>query len=177
MRIFEAHLFFRCSSPPAGTTRAVRRSPRRRQKPIREARLGTLFRRGPVTFVTGFIGAALAATLAWSSVAQAQSEPPGRVGRLAFTDGTVSLHDNEQSAWAPAVVNTPLSTGDSLWTEPNARSEISLAGTRIRMAGATQRDMLAADHTHTRLPVDQGRVDINTQAMDPTQPSQLSPPP
>jgi len=135
--------------------------------------LGTLFRRGPVTFVTGFIGAALAATLAWSSVAQAQSEPPGRVGRLAFTNGTVSFHDNEQSEWAPAVVNTPLSTGDSLWTEANARSEISLAGTRIRMAGATELDMLAVDDTQTRLQVDQGRIDVKTQTMDPSQPYQI----
>ncbi len=135
--------------------------------------MGDIFRRGAAIFVAGFVGATLAATLAWSSVAQAQSEPPGRVGRLAFTDGTVSLHDNEQSAWAPAVVNTPLSTGDSLWTEPNARSEISLAGTRIRMAGATQLDMLAVDDTQTRLQVDQGRIDIKTQAIDTSQPYQI----
>jgi hypothetical protein len=138
--------------------------------------MGELFRRGAVTFVAGFVGATLAATLAWSSVAQAQSEPPGRVGRLAFTDGTVSLHDNEQSQWTPAVVNTPLSTGDSLWTEPNARSEISLAGTRIRMAGATELDMLAVDDTQTRLQIDQGRVDVKTLAMDTGQPYQITTP-
>ena len=131
--------------------------------------MGDLFRRGAATFVAGFVGA----TVAWSGLAQAQSEPPGRVGRLAFTNGTVSFHDNEQSDWAPAAVNTPLSTGDSLWTEPNARSEISLAGTRIRMAGATELDMLAVDDTQTRLQVDQGRVDIKTQAMDTSQPYQI----
>jgi hypothetical protein len=131
--------------------------------------MGELFRRGAATFVAGFVGVALV----WSNAAQAQSEPPGRIGRLAFTGGTVSFHDNEQSAWAPAVVNTPLSTGDSLWTEPNARSEISLAGTRIRMAGATELDMLAVDDTQTRLQVDQGRIDIKTQAMDTSQPYQI----
>lgn len=138
--------------------------------------MGDLFRRGAATFVAGFVGVTLAATLAWSSLAKAQSEPPGRVGRLAFTDGTVSLHDIEQSQWTPAVVNTPLTTGDSLWTEPNARSEISLAGTRIRMAGATELDMLAVDDTQTRLQVDQGRIDIKTQAMDTSQPYQITTP-
>ena len=112
-------------------------------------------------------------TLAWSSLAQAQSEPPGRVGRLAFTDGTVSFHDNEQSDWTPAVVNTPLTTGDSLWTEPNARSEISLAGTRVRMDSATELDMLAIDDSQTRLQLDQGRIDIKTQAIDTSQPYQI----
>ena len=134
--------------------------------------MGKLVRRGAATFVAGIVGAAIV----WSSAAQAQSEPPGRVGRLAFTNGTVSFHDNEQSEWAPAVVNTPLSTGDSLWTEPNARSEISLAGTRIRMAGATELDMLAVDDTQTRLQVDQGRIDVKTQAMDPSQPYQIATP-
>jgi hypothetical protein len=138
--------------------------------------MGELFRRGAVSFVAGIVGASLAATLAWSSVAQAQSEPPGRVGRLAFTDGTVSFHDNEQSQWTPAVVNTPLTTGDSLWTEPTARSEISLAGTRIRMAGATELDMLAIDDTQTRLQVDQGRIDVKTLAMDTSQPYQITTP-
>ena len=49
--------------------------------------MGTLVRRGAATFVAGIVGAAIV----WSSAAQAQSEPPGRVGRLAFTDGTVSF--------------------------------------------------------------------------------------
>ena len=103
----------------------------------------------------------------------AQGEPPARVGRLAFTNGTVSFHDDEQSGWTPAVVNTPLTTGDGIWTEPNARSEISLAGTRIRMEGATQLDMLALDDTQTRLQLGQGRIDVKTFAMDANQPYEI----
>src|SRR5215217_2076705 len=127
-----------------------------------------LFRRGAVTIATGIVGA----LVAWSS-AMAQGEPPGRVGRLAFTNGTVSFHDDEQSGWTPAVINTPLTTGDGIWTEPNARSEISLAGTRIRMEGATQLDMLALDDTQTRLQLAQGRIDVKTFAMDANQPYEI----
>ena len=127
-----------------------------------------LFRRGVVTIATGIVGA----TIVWSS-AMAQGEPPGRVGRLAFTNGTVSFHDDEQSGWTPAVVNTPLTTGDGIWTEPNARSEISLAGTRIRMEGATQLDMLALDDTQTRLQLAQGRIDVKSFAMDANQPYEI----
>ena len=103
-------------------------------------------RRAIVIFVTGSLG------YAGATVAQTgPGDPPGRVGRLAFVQGTVSFHDNEQTDWAPALVNTPVTSGDAIWTEPNARSEISLAGTRIRMAGATQLDMLAVDDTQTLL--------------------------
>jgi hypothetical protein len=132
--------------------------------------MAQLFRRGAATIklVAGFVGA----TLVWSS-AMAQGEPPGRVARLAFTDGTVSFHDDQQSGWSQAVVNTPLTTGDSLWTEPNARSEISLAGTRIRMNGATQLDMLAVDDQQTRLQLSQGRIDVKSVAMDANQPYEV----
>lgn len=127
-----------------------------------------LFRRGVVTIAAGIVGA----TIVWSS-AMAQAEPPGRVGRLAFTNGTVSFHDDEQSGWTPAVINTPLTTGDGIWTEPNARSEISLAGTRIRMEGATQLEMLALDDTQTRLQLGQGRIDVKSFAMDANQPYEI----
>ena len=73
--------------------------------------------------------------------AQTQTDPPARVGRLAFAEGTVSFHDAQDANWTAAVVNEALTTGDSLWTEPNARSEISVAGTRVRLAQSTQLDM------------------------------------
>ena len=126
-----------------------------------------LFRRGVVTIATG-----IAVTFVWTS-AMAQGEPPARIGRLAFTDGTVSFHDDAQSGWTQAVVNTPLTTGDGIWTEPNARSEISLGGTRVRMEGATQLDMLALDDSQTRLQLAQGRIDVKTFAMDANQPYEI----
>jgi hypothetical protein len=98
--------------------------------------------------------------------ASAQSDPPGRVGRLAYINGTVSFHDEAQTQWAPAMVNTPLTSGDSLWTEPNARSEVSISGTRVRMDGATQLDMLAIDDDQVRMQVPEGRLDIKAASMD-----------
>ncbi|MBV8189692.1 MAG: hypothetical protein JO339_20790 [Alphaproteobacteria bacterium] len=124
------------------------------------------FRRSGVVFVA-------IAAVAFSCAAQAQSEPPGRVGRLAFTQGTVSFHDPQQDGWTPAMVNTPLTSGDAIWTEPNAHSEVSLGGTRIRMEGATQLDMLAVDDSQTRLQLDQGRIDVRSFAMDTQQPYQV----
>ena len=101
--------------------------------------------------------AALIGVGALAAPALAQNDPPGRIARLAFTEGTVSFHDDEQSDWTRAAVNTPLTTGDSIWTEAGARSEISLAGTRVRLDGGTQLDLLAIDDTQTRMQVAQGR--------------------
>jgi hypothetical protein len=111
--------------------------------------------------------------VAFTGAAYALNDPPSQAGRLAYTEGTVSFHDDEQAGWSPAVINTPLTSGDSIWTEPNARSEISVAGTRVRMDGGTQLNMLELDDRQTRLQVAQGRVDIKTFALNPNTPYQI----
>src|SRR3954469_7308993 len=127
------------------------------------------FRRAVVIAVAGTLGYA-GATLAQSGLA---TDPPGRVGRLAFLQGTVSYHDAQRTDWSPALVNTPLTTGDAVWTEPKAHSEISIAGTRVRLDGATQLDMLALDDSQTRMQIDQGRIDIKTFNYDTRQPYEV----
>lgn len=127
-------------------------------------------RQALVILVTGTLGYSGAA---FGQQGSSSNDPPSRVGRLAFTQGTVSFHDAERTDWEPAAINTPLSTGDALWTEPDAHAEVSIAGTRVRMDGATQVDMLTLDDRSTRLQVDQGRVDIKTFAYDAKQPYDL----
>ena len=105
--------------------------------------------------------------------AQTQPDPPARVGRLAFASGTVSFHDAQDANWTAAAVNETLTTGDSLWTEPNARSEVSVAGTRVRLDQSTELDMLQIDDRETRLQLDQGRLDIKTFTMDTAQPYEI----
>jgi hypothetical protein len=128
-----------------------------------------LFRRSAATLFLGL------AALAGAANAQPapSGDPPARVGRLAFVQGTVSFHDRDQTDWAPAVTNTPLTSGDALWTEPNARSELSIAGTRVRMDSGTQLDMLAIDDSQTRMQLDQGRIDIKTFTYDTHQPYEI----
>src|SRR5947207_5800109 len=123
---------------------------------IRSPSMVELFRRSVAILFAGVVG------LAGTANAQPSGDPPARVGRLAFVQGAVSFHDRDQTDWAPAVANTPLTSGDALWTEPNARSEVSIAGTRVRMDQGTQLDMLAIDDSQTRMQLDQGRLDIKT---------------
>jgi FecR protein len=118
-------------------------------------------------FGTGVIG------ISGIAYGQAQTDPPARVGRLAFAEGTVSFHDAQDANWTAAAVNDALTTGDSLWTEPNARSEISVSGARVRLDQSTQLDMLQVDDSTTRLQLDQGRLDVKTFTMDTAQPYEI----
>lgn len=120
---------------------------------------------------------AVAAGFAFAGTAMAQSpsagDPPARVGRLSYLQGTVSYHDAQADAWSPAAVNTPLTAGDALWTEPSGHDELSISGTRVRMDGDSQMDVLALDDSQTRLQLDQGRLDIKTFALETNQPYQI----
>ncbi len=134
--------------------------------------MNNVFRRSiPVLMATVFGTGVIA--VSGTAMAQNQADPPARVGRLAYAQGTVSFHDAQDTNWTAAAVNDALTTGDSVWTEPNARSEISVAGTRVRLDQSTQLDMLRIDDSATRLQLDQGRLDIKTFTMDTSQPYEI----
>lgn len=132
--------------------------------------MGEVFGRTTMKLLAGAVGVSL---ISCTVIAQTQNDPPGRVGRLAFVDGTVSFHDDEEDGWTKAVVNTPLTTGDAIWTEPNARSEVSLAGTRIRLDGSTELDMTQIDDRQVRLQLAQGRLDVKSTQLDTPQPYEI----
>ena len=119
-----------------------------------------LFRRSAAILFAGVVGLCGAA----SAQPAPSGDPPARVGRLAFIQGTVSYHDAQQDTWSSAVLNTPITMGDSLWTEPSGHDEIAISGTRVRMDGNTQLDVVELDDNQTRLELDQGRLDIKTFA-------------
>src|ERR1700754_1516431 len=52
------------------------------------------------------------------------SDPPGRVARLSYTDGSVSMAPAGTEEWADAVVNRPLTSGDRMWVDEGAHAEL-----------------------------------------------------
>ena len=61
----------------------------------------------------------------------AAQSPPGRVGRVALIEGTVSFHTADQDYWQSARRNYPITTGRALWTEPNSHAGIEVAANSI----------------------------------------------
>ncbi len=65
---------------------------------------------------------------------QDQDDPPGRVARLGYLQGSVSFQPAGETDWVGAVPNRPMSTGDQLWTDQNSRAEVQLGSAVIRLA-------------------------------------------
>ncbi|MBI3707698.1 MAG: hypothetical protein HY246_08475 [Proteobacteria bacterium] len=99
--------------------------------------------------------------------AAALADPPGHAGRLSYTEGTVSFHAADQEQWSPATLNFPVTSGNSLWTEPNARTEIQVGAAEIRMDQTTAVDMLRLDDSATQFRVNQGIVNVHLHTVPP----------
>ncbi len=94
------------------------------------------------------------------------ADPPARVGRLSTIDGTVSFHPaGQQGDWSPATVNYPVTSGESFWTNANARAAIEIGPAELRLDQATQLDVSRLDDRSTDLQLDQGVLNLHLAQM------------
>lgn len=94
-------------------------------------------------------------------------DPPGRIARLNYMAGTVTTEPAGASDWSYAQVNRPLTTGDQLWNDKNARSELHIGSTAVRMGEQTSLDILNLDDNSAQLKVAQGTLSTRVRAIAP----------
>jgi len=63
-----------------------------------------------------WVGAVLAVLFA-ATFAAAEDDPPGRVARLQYMTGSVSIQPRGAEDWVAANLNRPLTTSDNIWTD------------------------------------------------------------
>ena len=69
-------------------------------------------------------------------------DPPGRAGRIGYVQGAVSFQPGGEGDWLDAVPNRPLTTGDNLWADRDARAEVQMGSTSVRLAPETSLTLL-----------------------------------
>ncbi|OAJ57629.1 FecR protein [Paraburkholderia ginsengiterrae] len=101
------------------------------------------------------------------AVALQNSDPPGRVARLNYTSGAVTTEPAGASDWSYAQINRPLTTGDQLWNDQNARSELHIGSTAVRLGQSTSLDLLNLDDNSAQLKVVQGSLSARVRELPP----------
>ncbi len=115
-----------------------------------------------------------ASLLASPSCAQGVAQdPPGRVGRLALVEGTVSYHTADQNYWQVARRNYPVTTGQSFWTEPNAHAAIDVATDRIYLDSSTELDVSALDDATAQFSLPEGALFLALRSLDRGKPYEI----
>src|ERR1039458_410057 len=107
---------------------------------------------GHLTFLLGLaVGAAIAQPV----------DPPSRVARLNYLAGQVSFRPGSVEDWAAASLNYPLTTGDHLWTDPGAQTEMHVGSTAIRMGSETALAFLNLDDRVAQLSLTGGSLNVH----------------
>jgi hypothetical protein len=118
--------------------------------------------------------ASIALLLQFSTIAVAQDDqdqdqgqdPPGRVARLNYSQGSVSFRPAGEDDWVTGVPNRPLVTGDDLWADENSRAEVHIGSTAIRLGSETGITFLALDDNTTQIRLAQGSLIVRVRHVD-----------
>ncbi|WP_144156849.1 DUF6600 domain-containing protein [Paraburkholderia sp. BCC1885] len=94
-------------------------------------------------------------------------DPPGRVARLNYTSGAVTTEPAGATDWSYAQINRPLTTGDQLWDDQNARAELHIGSTAVRLGDSTSLDILNLDDSNAQLKIAQGTLSTRVRELAP----------
>jgi hypothetical protein len=99
----------------------------------------------------------------------AGADPPSRVARLGYTTGAVSFSPAGENEWVRATINRPLTTGDRLWADVDARAELQMGGAAIRMGDSTSVTLLNLDDNVAQVQLAQGTLNVRVRRLSPRQ--------
>jgi hypothetical protein len=95
-----------------------------------------------------------------------QDDPPSRVARLGYMEGSVSFQPAGEPDWVQAVANRPMTTGDKLWADKDSRAELQLGSAVIRLNANTGLSFLNLDDHTVQIQLTSGSVNVRVRRLD-----------
>jgi hypothetical protein len=97
---------------------------------------------------------------------QDDQDPPGRVARLNYAQGSVSFQPAGEGDWVTAVPNRPMVTGDNLWADENSRAEVHIGSAALRLDAQTGITFLDITDNATQIRLAQGSLLVRVRHVD-----------
>jgi hypothetical protein len=94
-------------------------------------------------------------------------DPPTRVARLSYTQGSISYQVSGDQNWVTADPNRPLTTNDNLWSDKDSRAEVHIGSTAIRMSSETGISILNLDDRTAQIQLAQGTIEVHLRNLEP----------
>src|SRR3984893_17879063 len=92
-----------------------------------------------------------------------QDDPPTRVARLGYSQGSVSFQPAGESEWVQAAQNRPLTTGDRLWADQDSRAELNLGSAVIDLNSNTGISFLNLDDRTAQVQLSSGSINVRVR--------------
>lgn len=103
-------------------------------------------------------------------------DPPSRVARLNFVEGSVSFQPGGENDWVIAVLNRPLVTGDNLWADEDSRAEVHIGSTALRLGPKTGITLLEVSDRAAQIRLAQGSLIVKVRHVDDEDPYEIDTP-
>ena len=101
-----------------------------------------------------------------SLAAADENDPPIRVARLAYVEGSVSFQPGGTGEWVAPPINRPVTTGDQLWSDRDSRAELQLDGSSLRLSANTAVTLLNLSDTVTQIQLSSGTLLLRVLRLD-----------
>jgi len=95
-----------------------------------------------------------------------EQDPPTRVARLNYMDGSVSFQPGGENDWVTAMLNRSLVTGDNLWVDENSRTELHIGSTAMRLGPKTGITLLEVSDRAAQIRLVQGSLIVTVRHVD-----------
>jgi uncharacterized membrane protein YgcG len=92
-------------------------------------------------------------------------DPPSRVARLSYLDGSVSMQPGGSGDWAAAVKNRPVTIGDKIWVDKDGRAELQAGQISIHLGAMTALSFLNLDQNITQMRLAEGSINFRVREL------------
>jgi len=92
-------------------------------------------------------------------------DPPSRVARMSYLDGSVSLQPGGTGDWGVATKNRPVTIGDKLWTDKDSRAELQAGQASIHLGSMTALSFLNLDQNVIQMRLAEGHVNFRVREL------------
>ena len=92
-------------------------------------------------------------------------DPPSRVARLSYLDGSVSLQPGGTGDWGAAAKNRPVTIGDKIWVDKDSRAELQAGQISIHPGSMTALSFLNLDQNITQIRLPEGAINFRVREL------------
>jgi hypothetical protein len=96
-----------------------------------------------------------------SSANSTTDNPPARVARVSYLKGNVSFLRAGLDQWSQASLNFPVTTGDRIYTDHDARAELEVGSSAVRLSESTDLTVTNLSDQVMQLSLEQGTVRLS----------------
>ena len=109
----------------------------------------------------------LSAALAWAQAPPGREgqDPPGRVARLQYLSGSVSIQPKGTGDWVEGSLNSTLTSTDNVWADKDSRAELNFGTGVLRISSETSLTLTNVNDGTVQVLLNQGTLNLRVRKL------------